>query len=260
MDELFCAEGPVYPDGPIAPKDPKMLEDTRVLDNLLHLQPFSVPPQNYFRHIQRDIKPFMREVIIKWVLDVCKEQACEEQVFAVAASLLDRFLSICVVDKTQLQLLGAVCLLLGSKLRQCNYLSVDLLASYTDYSISHEEIRSWELRVISKLGWDLAPVTSFDFVDQLLSRVSCLTRHPADIRKFSTSFLTLAITVPDFMMLEPSVLAAAAIASAVQPLFIVCEWNAIVNTMAASVKVDPNTLHLIIPEIKMVAGREDVGL
>ena len=72
---------------------------------------------------------------------MCEEHACEEQVFAVAANLLDRFLCACVVQRTQLQLLGAVCLLLASKLRQCRPLSVDLLAYYTDYSVSQQEIR-----------------------------------------------------------------------------------------------------------------------
>lgn len=72
---------------------------------------------------------------------MCEEQACEEQVFAVAANLLDRFLCACVVQRTQLQLLGAVCLLLASKLRQCRPLSVELLAYYTDYSVTQQEIR-----------------------------------------------------------------------------------------------------------------------
>lgn len=62
------------------------------------------------------------------------------------------------------------------------------------------------------------------------------------------------------MMMEPSALAVAAIASAVQPLFPTCEWNAIVNTMAAAVKVDPSALHPIIPKIEMVVEREDVVL
>lgn len=58
-----------------------------------------------------------------------------------AANLFDRFLCACVVQRTQLQLLGAVCLLLASKLRQCRPLSVELLAYYTDYSVTQQEIR-----------------------------------------------------------------------------------------------------------------------
>lgn len=75
------------------------------------------------------------------LLQVCEEQACEDQVFAVAINFLDRFLCACVVQRTQLQLLGAVCLLLASKLRQCRPLSIELLAYYTDYSVGAEEIK-----------------------------------------------------------------------------------------------------------------------
>lgn len=72
---------------------------------------------------------------------MCEEEGCEEQVFAVAINLLDRFLCACVIQRTQLQLLGSVCLLLASKLRQCRPLSVDNLTFYTDYSVSQQEIR-----------------------------------------------------------------------------------------------------------------------
>lgn len=75
------------------------------------------------------------------LLQVCEEQACEDQVFAVAINFLDRFLCACVVQRTQLQLLGAVCLLLASKLRQCRPLSIELLAYYTDYSVGAQEIK-----------------------------------------------------------------------------------------------------------------------
>lgn len=71
---------------------------------------------------------------------VCEEQNCEDQVFLVAIHLLDRFNSCVAVKKHQLQLVASVCLLLASKLRQCNYLSVELLAYYTDNSITKAEI------------------------------------------------------------------------------------------------------------------------
>ncbi|KAK7085760.1 G1/S-specific cyclin-D3 [Halocaridina rubra] len=73
---------------------------------------------------------------------VHEAQECEDQVFTVAINFLDRFLCSCQVQRTQLQLLGAVCLLLASKLRQCRPLSVELLEYYTDYSVSCDEIKS----------------------------------------------------------------------------------------------------------------------
>jgi hypothetical protein len=53
---------------------------------------------------------------------------------------LDRFLSVCAIRKTQLQLLGTACLLLSSKLRQPFPLSSEHLVYYTDNSISVDDL------------------------------------------------------------------------------------------------------------------------
>ena len=47
--------------------------------------------------------------------------------------------------------------------------------------------------LVSKLGWDLAPITAFDFVDHLLCRVPFLGCDPAVTRKHATTFLALAV-------------------------------------------------------------------
>ena len=72
-----------------------------------------------------------------------EEQNCEEQVFPLAVNLLDRFLALeaPVLQRCQLQLLGCVCLLTASKLRQCRPIGVDLLVYYTDYSVTPAQIR-----------------------------------------------------------------------------------------------------------------------
>ena len=77
------------------------------------------------------------------VPQVTEEQNCEEQVFPLAVNLLDRFLALeaPVLQRCQLQLLGCVCLLTASKLRQCRPIGVDLLVYYTDYSVTPAQIR-----------------------------------------------------------------------------------------------------------------------
>lgn len=254
MEELYCAEVPACSEGPIALQDPVLLHDSRVLTNLLQLQPFTMPAQNYFKHIQSDIQPYMRKVVTRWMLDVCEEQACEDQVFAVAINFLDRFLCACVVQRTQLQLLGAVCLLLASKLRQCRPLSIELLAYYTDYSVGVQEIKSWELLLVSKLGWDLSPVTAGDFVDHLLNRVPVLAREPI-VRRHATTFVALAATEPEFVQVEPSAVAVASIVAAVRGLN-VAEWAAILSSLADAVNLDAHALQPIVEQIEMVVEKE----
>lgn len=53
---------------------------------------------------------------------------------------MDRFLSVCIIKRQQLQLLGATCLLIASKLRSANRLGIELLCTYTDNSVSYEHI------------------------------------------------------------------------------------------------------------------------
>lgn len=64
----------------------------------------------------------------------------EDQILPLAVNYMDRFLSVCNIKRQQLQLLGATCLLIASKIRSTNNLSIELLCAYTDYSVTYEHI------------------------------------------------------------------------------------------------------------------------
>lgn len=53
---------------------------------------------------------------------------------------MDRFLSVSPITKSRLQLLGAVCLFLASKLKETSPLTADKLVLYTDRSINFDEL------------------------------------------------------------------------------------------------------------------------
>ena len=71
---------------------------------------------------------------------VCEESRCEDDAFPLAVNLLDRFLSVVNIRKTQLQLLGTCCMFLASKLKETVPLTAEKLVTYTDNSINLEEL------------------------------------------------------------------------------------------------------------------------
>ena len=77
---------------------------------------------------------------LQYLSQVCEEQRCQDDVFPLAMNLLDRFLSVTNVKKDHLQLLGAVCLFVASKLRESRPLTAEILVQCADNSITVPDI------------------------------------------------------------------------------------------------------------------------
>ncbi|CAG4940424.1 G1/S-specific cyclin-D3 [Colias croceus] len=228
--ELLCAErvspgsgersrpGPAP--APAAASDPVLMR-RRVLDNLLRTEERYAVTANYFGTVQTEVTPHMRRVVAEWMLEVCEDQSCQEEVFPLAISYLDRFLSTCTVGKSQLQLLGTACLLLASKLREPSSrgLPADLLVFYTANSITLTDLCSWELLVLSKLKWDVAGVTAHDFLPLLLSRLPLRGRVNTEmVHRHAQTFISLAARDYEFTLYSASTLASSSIAAALRGL------------------------------------------
>ncbi|WAR07174.1 CCND2-like protein [Mya arenaria] len=213
--DLMCIET----DAPRrAYEDPVLIQDSRVLQNLLALEDRYQPNPNYFKCVQTDIKRYMRKMVAQWMLEVCDEQRCEEEVFPLSMNYLDRFLSVCDTSRTRLQLLGAACMFIASKLKETCPIAAEKLVIYTDHSISFSMLMDMESLLLSKLKWDLSAVTPHDFLEQILSRLS-LDRHDMDvIKKHAQTFVALCATDCKFMMYPPSMIAAGSVGAAIHGL------------------------------------------
>ena len=75
------------------------------------------------------------------ILKVCNEQLTENGVFFLSVSIMDRFLSKVAIDKSYLQLLAVACMFIASKLTEVVPLDAQKLVTYTESSVTIQEIQ-----------------------------------------------------------------------------------------------------------------------
>ncbi|XP_010774846.1 G1/S-specific cyclin-D2 [Notothenia coriiceps] len=210
--ELYCMESDI---AVRAQPDPNILYDDRVLQSLLTIEERFLPQCTYFQRVQKDIQPYMRRMVAVWMHEVCEEEKSNEDVFPLAINYLDRFLAVVPTRKTYLQLLGAVCIFLASKLKDCRPLSAEKLCVYTEGSISPRELLDWELVVLGKLKWNMASVIPNDFIEHIVRRLPLPKEKLAIVRKHSETFIALCATDDRLAMNPPSMIATGSMGAAV---------------------------------------------
>ncbi|XP_051553341.1 G1/S-specific cyclin-D1-like [Myxocyprinus asiaticus] len=243
--QLFCCEVDTIRR---AYQDTNLLND-RVLQTMLKAEENYLPSPNYFKCVQKEIVPKMRKIVATWMLEVCEEQKCEEEVFPLAMNYLDRFLSVEPTKKTRLQLLGATCMFLASKMKETVPLTAEKLCIYTDNSIHPSELLQMELLALNKLKWDLASVTPHDFIEHFLTKLPIhqSTKQIDLLRKHAQTFVALCATDVKFIASPPSMIAAGSVAAAVQGLYLKTSESSLssqnlTNFLSQVIRSDPDCL------------------
>ncbi|XP_043307392.1 G1/S-specific cyclin-D1 isoform X2 [Cervus elaphus] len=160
---------------------------------------------------------------------------------------LDRFLSLEPVKKSRLQLLGATCMFVASKMKETIPLTAEKLCIYTDNSIRPDELLHMELVLVNKLKWNLAAMTPHDFIEHFLSKMPVAEENKQIIRKHAQTFVALCATDVKFISNPPSMVAAGSVVAAVQGLHLgsangFLSYHRLTRFLSKVIRCDPDCL------------------
>ncbi|XP_014049353.1 G1/S-specific cyclin-D2-like [Salmo salar] len=205
-----------------APWDPSV-SGQRIIQRLLQVEERYLPSALYVALIQRE--PERREELTKWAMEVCCECGCDETVFPLSVSMLDRFLSASLSFPVSPYCLAAACILIASKLTECDTISADSLCAAAEYSFLPSNIREMERVILATLRWDVAAVTPQDFIPHFLPPVGERKDGKTDteeffstLRRHSDTLVAMCVCDYRFLGAPPSLVAAAALNSALRGL------------------------------------------
>uniref|UniRef100_A0A672Z133 Cyclin Dx n=1 Tax=Sphaeramia orbicularis TaxID=375764 RepID=A0A672Z133_9TELE len=195
----------------------------RVIQRLLQVEERYMPSMLYVTLIQRD--PERREELTKWAMEVCSECSCDEAVFPLSVSLMDRFLSACLSVPVSPYCLAAGCVLIASKLTECDNVTADTLCAAAEYSFLPFNLREMERVILATLRWDTASVTPQDFLPHFVASVVESRAADSDceellstLRRHSDTLSAMCACDSAFLGAPPSLVAAASLNCALRGL------------------------------------------
>ncbi|OAF70606.1 G1/S-specific cyclin-D2 [Intoshia linei] len=162
-----------------------------------------------------------REIVVRWMIDVCDNMNSNPNVVILAVNYLDRYVGINPIQTkpNYLQSIAAACILIASKLKDETPITPEALVIYTDNSTKKDNINSLQIKILTSLNWNVDVVTPHDFLPCILSQF----RLDENIQKYVQNnvylLLNQTLLYSQFCTVKPSVQSLTAIILSIYDFF-----------------------------------------
>ncbi|XP_022752417.1 G2/mitotic-specific cyclin S13-7-like isoform X1 [Durio zibethinus] len=165
-----------------------------------------------YMDLQPDINAKMRSILVDWLIEVhCKFDLMPETLY-LTMNIVDRFLSVKVVPRKELQLVGISAMLIACKYEEIWAPKVNDFVFISDNAYAREQVLVMEKAILDKLEWYLTVPTAYVFLVRFI-KASILSDDKMEDLVFFLAELGL-MQYPTVVLYCPSMLAAAAVYAA----------------------------------------------
>ena len=137
--------------------------------NLLKEEEKGIKPMPDFTYMSRqnEINDKMRSILVDWIIDVHFKFGFTDETLFMTISIIDRYLSICQITRTNFQLLGITALMIACKHEEIDLPKIDDFIYITDNAYVKNEVIKMEEDVLIKLNFSFlypSPIKFFEYL------------------------------------------------------------------------------------------------
>lgn len=115
-----------------------------------------------------EVNGVMRTVLLDWMMEVSAELRLKRDTYYLSVSLIDQYICRESCLKQELQLIGITSLLIAIKWQEIFIPHISLLETAADNAFTESQIRSMEVKMLTKLQWRVMHPTPFAWLDWLV--------------------------------------------------------------------------------------------
>ncbi|KAK1391568.1 Cyclin N-terminal domain-containing protein [Heracleum sosnowskyi] len=170
------------------------------------------PLPNYIEKVQKDVTINMRAILVDWLVEVALEYKLHADTLYLSVSYMDRYLSMNVLTRQRLQLLGISSMLIASKYEEITPPNVDDFCDITDNTYSKKEVVKMEADVLKSLKFEMGNPTVKTFLRKY-NRVAQETQNTPSLKLQFLGYYLAELSLLDYECIKflPSLIAASVI-------------------------------------------------
>ncbi|GMI97372.1 Cyclin B1;4 [Hibiscus trionum] len=165
-----------------------------------------------YMDLQPELNAKMRSILVDWLIEVHRKFELMPETLYLTMNIVDRFLSMKVVQRKELQLVGISAMLIACKYEEIWAPEVNDFVFISDNAYDREQVLVMEKTILDKLEWYLTVPTPYVFLVRFIKASS-----PSDDETENLAFYLAGLGLMQYttaVMYCPSMLAAAAVYAA----------------------------------------------
>eukprot|EP00929_Paragymnodinium_shiwhaense_P020385 TRINITY_DN1360_c0_g2_i1.p1 TRINITY_DN1360_c0_g2~~TRINITY_DN1360_c0_g2_i1.p1 ORF type:complete len:479 (+),score=112.24 TRINITY_DN1360_c0_g2_i1:85-1521(+) len=143
-----------------------------ILRKLFREESLNAPRPDYM-HVQQDVNYKMRGILNDWLIEVHMKYKMRTETLHLTIDLIDRYLTLRIVARKRLQLVGVSAMLVAAKFEEIHPPEVKDFVYITDNAYTKEDILNMECDMLAALQFKICRPTAAHFAEHFMEVNDC---------------------------------------------------------------------------------------